>query len=495
MNTTETTVPGSDVFTVGANLSPTHLSYVAALRGIVAHAPRTAFAYAQVGCSDTEAFLCLAASNPEGRFFAVVDSDRCAKAQKQATARRVSNVSFLASTEVLRELDYLVCDSSDTSMSRDHLAALAGKSLREGGLLAYRYRAYPNADETLRFVTNEFAPEMSVDQSKTFLYELKALGSKYFETHPIAAAALDKAIAQSVPDLFFSTCEHGGKATSGAFETLIAMGPHGLAYVGDANIRENYMDIVAPTSSHEILAECQTNLLYEPIKDFVIQRLERCDIWCRLPVQKSENLSDLFNNFTFGVTISKTRVPEQVATYGKTIVLKTPLYQNLIDMMSVTPICVGDFLHDARGEGVMPEDAVAAVQMLVALGIAVPMRSSYQGQQNAVLSYPKWETGFNKYLNESLVTTPEILLASPVVGSAIRLPARDALVIQAINRAGMKDSVSALMPELKRIANDPALAARVMDTAEPTPEAARNMIVDVLNHSMIQLYSYGVLAA
>jgi hypothetical protein len=93
------------------------------------------------------------------------------------------------------------------------------------------------------------------------------------------------------------------------------------------------------------------------------------------------------------------------------------------------------------------------------------------------------------------VTDSEVLLASPVVGEGVIVPARDALVIQAINRAGMKDSVDALMPELLRVANDPALASHIMDVAEPTAEIAHDMIVDVVNNAMLQWYVYGMLAA
>ena len=67
--------------------------------------------------------------------------------------------------------------------------------------------------------------------------------------------------------------------------------------------------------------------------------------------------------------------------------------------------------------------------------------------------------------------------------------------MQAINRVGMADSAGALLIELERIANEPALAALIMDAAEPTADMADNIMQDVIERSMVQWYAYGLLAA
>jgi hypothetical protein len=66
--------------------------------------------------------------------------------------------------------------------------------------------------------------------------------------------------------------------------------------------------------------------------------------------------------------------------------------------------------------------------------------------------------------------------------------------MQAINRAGLNDSVNALMPELERIANTPA-AQTVIKAEEPTAEIAHAMILDVVGKSLPQWYAYALLEA
>lgn len=86
-------------------------------------------------------------------------------------------------------------------------------------------------------------------------------------------------------------------------------------------------------------------------------------------------------------------------------------------------------------------------------------------------------------------------MASPVMGDVVNVSPREALVMQALNRAGLANSVSALLPELERIAKDPASSSRVSNVAEPTAETAHQMINDVVSESIVQWYAYGLLEA
>jgi hypothetical protein len=122
------------------------------------------------------------------------------------------------------------------------------------------------------------------------------------------------------------------------------------------------------------------------------------------------------------------------------------------------------------------------------------MRGHYHSK-GASIENPRLTGTFNQYLDKIPITGDRVWMASPVAGGAVTVSPRDALVMQAINRAGLADSVSALLPELKRLAKDPASAARVMDVADPTPEVATNMIKTAIAQSFVQWYAYGLLAA
>src|SRR5271170_2689729 len=77
------------------DFSPSSLGYVSALRGVRPRRPGESFAYAEAACADPDRLICLAASNPEGRFYGLVAgaADK-AEGEKLARARQVGNVTF-----------------------------------------------------------------------------------------------------------------------------------------------------------------------------------------------------------------------------------------------------------------------------------------------------------------------------------------------------------------------------------------------------------------
>jgi len=492
------------------DFSPVSLSYVGALRGIQPRRPGESFSYAVINGADVEQLICLAASNPEGRFYSLVAgaADKT-EGENRARARQVNNVTFLegrledylAKTEkdpsLLPPLHYLCCDERKKGLSsseRAALFALAAKWLQPGGLFAYGYRAYDQDDGALRFLVQECAPEMDDGQAKEFLQEIKKLGAFYFRNHPQAASKLEQAIGQNMPDQFFAGC--GGLAVrSGSIDTIVALQPRGFTYAGDAHVAMNYIELSAPADAHQLIIECRDNPLYEPVKDFALNRQERCDVWCHHPLSMTGDAAALFGSFVYGITAPRADVPCQVKTEGKPVDLSAPLFTKLIDLMTLVPVSIGDFLAHTDGKGFTPTEVVGAIQILVACGIAQPMRGRYRSETKADLSQPRLTGAFNKHLERIMVTGAPVWLASPMAGGAVAVSPRDALVMQALNRVGLANSVAALLPELQRLARDPASAARVMDTAEPTPEIACNMIKDTVSQSIVQWYAYGLLSA
>ncbi len=481
------------------DLSPIRLNYVAALRGVVPINPDASFLYAQTGAFDLDAFLCLAASNPQGHFYGV-SGDEAEGAQTLAASKKVTNATFVATEEQLPTgLTYLCCDQTKTvatAQEREALFALAQSHLAASGLLAYRYRAYNNADETLSFLISEYAPEMTASQAQEFLTEIKTLGASYFAEHPIAGAALEKAIVAQTPLTFFDLCGSAGESQSGTLETMAGLLPRDFSFVGDADYGANYLELAAPPSSHEALGLCRDHLLYESIKDFALQRLFRNDIWVKRPAQQSADPATLFEHFTFGITTPKDRVPTTHTTQGGTISFATPLFMRLIDLMCTLPVGIGDFLNHPAGHGMDQNEVVAAIHVLVACGIAQPMRAHYEGTIDNSHRAPTWATPFNSYLTETTIASPSVRLASAIVGESVTLSAREALVLQAIHRVGLSLSAGALLPELQRLAKkNPALAAKIMDTTTPTDEMVHNIITDVAARGLVGWYAYGLLAA
>ena len=158
------------------------------------------------------------------------------------------------------------------------------------------------------------------------------------------------------------------------------------------------------------------------------------------------------------------------------------------------PAGIGDFLAQPGHESFAPSDVVGALQVLIACGIARPMRGVHEAEKRGSFAQPRLAGSFNRYLGQTSVTAADQPLASTVMGDVVTVSARDALVMQALGRAGVANAADVLLPELERLANDPA-AQRIMDGMTPSSDAARKMIAYSVSHSIVQWYAYGLLEA
>ena len=491
-------------------LTPTALSYAASLRGVKPRSPGAAFVYVNINCTDADYLACLAASNPEGKFYGIVGNELAlAAAKNTAASHKVDNVTFMygSAAEILSKLknglitipaaEYVTFDAlqeSGTSPDRTAIFDLAAALLSPSGLFGYRYRVANVEDGHLRFLIQEFAPEMSAEQALVFLNEIKTMGGFYFAAHKDQAAQLDKAIAAKQPDEFFSKFSDD-EAQSSTFDTMVELAKRGFAFAGDSNVPSNYIELSVPSEAQELIFNSREHILYEPIKDFALNRLVRADIWCKQPAVQSGEPAELIGGFTFGTTVTREQVPSEVKAQGKIIPLNSPLYEKLLSLMFLMPITIGDFLSHEFGKIFTPSEVVEAVQILVACGVVRPMRGLSQNDDVSNISQPRLAGNYNQYLSDIHITSAEVRLASTIVGAPVTVSAREALVMQALARAGMADSVSALMPELEQLITNPALASRVMDTPNPTPEDAQSMIQDTVNRSIVQWYALGLLKA
>ena len=483
------------------DLSPVRLSYAAALRNVKPKKPQEPFIYAQIGAFTPLNFMAMAASNPQGTFYALInDSSLLQKAKDVAKQRNLTNVNFILSLDELPTgIDYICFENLNAEPTEDdEIFSLIEKHLKEGGLLCYRYKAYNNQDECLRFLVEEYAPELSDQDALDFLTEIRTLGRTYFQHNLIAQNALANAIDNKDPSSFFTTCipNDDSSITSGTFEVLKTLLQRNFAFVGSADIASNYLQLSAPAETHEELEKCKDQLFYEIIKDFTVNQSVRNDIWVRMPVEQTDDKTELFGHFTFGITTPRDLIPDTLSMKGADISLQTPLFTRLIDLMCTLPMCVGDFLQHPSGQGMDPVEVLAAIHVLVACGIAQPMRTHYEGKVNADVENPAWSITYNEHLTHTPITEPVIQIASPIVGSPLSLPARDALVLQAIQRVGVTNSAGILQIELKNlIEKNPALAAKILDTAEPTDEAVHDILTVTLTQNMLRWYAYGLLAA
>lgn len=475
--------------------APVRLAYVAALRGVVPQDFGAPFTYVMAGDFDVQAFLCLAASNPEGRFVGWLETDAATIDATRLAARQMTdNATFVCAAKNLPDqIDFFCCIDSDAedAAAQAERVIEAERRLISGGFFVCRYRPVATAKDSLDFLVDSHLPDLSPEAARLFLKDMPSLGALYFERHPQDAARLQKALAANDPTLL-RRASGETETRSATFSLMAELLPRGFAFAGDASIPANYLELTAPQAAWDALLKQQNHLLYESIKDFVTQAETRSDVWVKLPATQTTDPVARFNPFTFGLAMPqsaalKTAVPGD---------LKTPLFTRLLDLMALLPFGLGDFLAHPAGQGFSPDDVLSAVQHLVACGIAAPMKGRYTARNAKGPLAPVWSNTFNASLGESPIDKPDVQFASTIVGGGIVLPLREALVLQALGRVGLENIAGSLQPELSRLAEqNPALAAQITEATEPTDEIVHTIVTDVLAKNMPRWIAYGLLAA
>lgn len=482
------------------NLDPVALRYAAALRGVVPPAPETPFRYARFGNIAVSEALCLAASNPEGTFqFVLPDAAAAAAATARAQALRLSQCSFVTpdAPEAFAPVDIFCADLGTVANAAalSQVQTMAQQRVTPGGLFVCRYAPFPPHCDALQFMVAEFAPELPAAQQGEFLHELKQLGGAYFAAHPAAASALDAALGSQNPAAFLERYGHGLTAESAAVQMIAALAPAQFGFIGDAAIQANYLEMMVPPAAQDVLYGLRQHLLYEVIKDFATARATRSDIWVKQPAQFSADSPVLFGYFYFGLRES-VALPARLEKNGQTLDLTTPLFQELLALMRLMPLTIGDVLAHPACQDFTPSDVVAAIHMLVAFGVAAPMRGSFGGLGQANFDYPRLAGAYNQQLQRDAVQDAPIYLASPVAGRPLELEIAEALVLQAVGRVGLAESADALMPELQRVAGNPTMAGKVFVAgADVGADFAETLIRDICNDHMVSWYALGVLDA
>ncbi|MDD4616757.1 MAG: methyltransferase regulatory domain-containing protein [Alphaproteobacteria bacterium] len=492
---------------ISSTYSPTTLRFIAALRGKKPLKTGESFVYAEAACADPQNLICLAASNPEGQFYGLVANENArVAAEKSASEREALNVAFIAGSlsEILEnggdtqqrlpQLDYLCCNETGASISESERTALfdlAKKHLKDGGLFVTTYCAYADETDALRFLVQQLAPEMNSEQKLDFLSELKKLGYLYFQTHLKEADLLDRASYDKKPEDFFTHFDDGPSKTM-AFETLVAAGSRGFAYAGDTEMALNFVELSIPAEAQELISSCRKNPYYEIIKDFALNRKIRSDIWVKTPYETSLDPADLMGAFAYGLIVPRDKVPSEYFAKGRKIDLSTPLFDEVLGLISIMPLGVGDLLR--KNPSCDPQRFLEVFQILVACGFALPMRGATEPLKVHDVMKPRFVGTYNKHFDKAELGGNEVLFASRIAGCGITLDAKEALVMQALNRRDLVTSATALMPELFRISETPARES-ILGDAEPSAKLAQSIISDTVGKSLPTWYAYAILEA
>ena len=283
-----------------SHLAPAWLSYIAAINGYAAPRIDGRFTWCELGCGKGLTGLLLAATHPNGEFYACdFNAAHIEYAERLRRAAHVDNLRFYSHSFAqmldadLPHFDFITLHgvySWVPDAVRREIRAFVERKLKPGGLAMVSYNAMPGWAhlQPIRRMMRKHAEKMarnSLDKARLSFAYAKSLadnGAAYFKVLPAAARHLDD-IAQH--DIRYVAHEyltpHGDPFY---FEDVAAaMCDIGLTFAGSMTPSDNYQALMAPPQFQRLLATAPTRAELETVRDFVMNTAFRQDLYAAQP--------------------------------------------------------------------------------------------------------------------------------------------------------------------------------------------------------------------
>lgn len=281
--------------------SPAFMNFVCLLNGIEPVALDKPFAYFELGSGRGLTVNVLAASNPQGRFYAndfnpahVVD------ARELATAAQLSNVTHLENSFAelaagkvadLPQFDFISLQGIYTWVSEEnrwHIVDFIGRYLKPGGIVYIGYNAMPgwSAAAPLQRLLVEHADlypnrsDTQIRQGEAFVGKMVELQAKYFKTSPMVRPWLD-IIKKGNPH--YLAHEYLNRVWQPMYHVDVArdMSAAKLDFAGSAVLPFAFPCLCLSPEAQELLNGIPDTALRETWKDYFFNSNFRKDIFVR----------------------------------------------------------------------------------------------------------------------------------------------------------------------------------------------------------------------
>jgi SAM-dependent methyltransferase len=428
-------------------LSPALLRAAAALNGF---APPSGddFDYCELGCATGDTSNTLAAAYPRARFVGVdLSPEHVAQARGLASRGGLGNVRYLdADLSRLGEADLPACDyvvahgvlSWIAPEMRAAMLDRAARALKPGGVLYVSYNALPGwaAVEPLRRLLRDLsaAAEGSIleraHHATLAARLLRDSGAEYFASNPAAAEMLSTAERMG-PN--YAVHEYLGEHWHPMYFADVAsqMAARGLSFIGQLPLYANYRDLTIPLTAMDLFQQVRDRATFESLKDFAVNEFFRGDLYVKGGAGRDPATTSAYLDETpFGTLVPADGVKREVRLRHHALHYDEPPFAAVIAALAVRPSTVPEL---ARAPGLASHDSglVRSVVMRLLLGEQVwPMQVGVTGDAAA----------YNRaVLDQPLSPTSPVVLAAPVAGTGIVVPASHAVSLRLLTGVAPAD--------------------------------------------------------
>src|SRR5215475_1327817 len=383
------------------DLAPTHLEAALLFAGFKSDVARAGTTYCELGCGYGLTTLVLAAANPQMSFVGVdFNPIHIVAARALSESARLSNIRFVeASFDELLEPRF--ADLGDFDIIALHgiyswvapsirraIVKFADARLKTGGVLYVSYNAAPGwmPRAPLQRLIFEYAkrhpaaPRDATAEALRFAKTIKDAGALYFQVNPQVGAFVDAMLTQDLAYLVHENLNESWSALYHA-DVVADFASTRLSYACSAHIADDVDETSIPLATHEMLAGIPDGVWRETVKDFLVGRSFRRDIFLRGPVrltpaEKTEGLDR-----TLVLTVPRAAATAEIRTAMGEVKGRADLYSPILDLLAAGPIHAAQLVAELTG----PDRSAAAVLQAVSLLI-------HSGQVKMVRAHgtPDW---------------------------------------------------------------------------------------------------------
>jgi SAM-dependent methyltransferase len=433
------------------DLAPGGLRLVAAINGFPQPKARD-FDYCELGFGSGDTLVTLAAATPDSRFVGVdLLPDHVAAAGRLAAQGSVGNVRLLErdfadlAGEDLPAFDYVTAHGvlSWISPAKRHAALdLIASRLAPGGLAYVSYNALPGwaAVEPLRRLMLDAGSTIEGDSLAKARHGVRVASllsdadAGYFRSNPATRSILEtmrKMGEHYVAHEYF----HAHWVPMYFADVAREMAERGMYYVGQLPIPLNYRDLAVPASMTDLFKLVSNRIDFETLKDYALNEFFRRDVYIKGSASCSGDLTrDYLQSTPFTAVAGGAPLRRELQLPHHALHFTGPLFDALLPALEGS-VATADELSHRPGLSDFGAQAIRDAMLRVILGDQVwPARAPV-----APAPPPSPAARYRIPLAYNRMTVAElsdpIVLASPVLGSGVRISLIQAVCLRMLTEA------------------------------------------------------------
>ncbi|MDX2145185.1 MAG: class I SAM-dependent methyltransferase [Rhodospirillaceae bacterium] len=375
-------------------LNPRRFALALAAQGLAAPDMDAPFTYMDLGCGMGVPLVCLAAGNPHARFYGVdFMAEHVAHARGLADAAALNNLDVRAASFAdLAPGDFPMFDvmvvhgvwSWVTPDVRAQLLAFIDARLKPGGLLYVSYNAMPGwaAMIPLREIMKQAFDRAGGDQAArvaaamAHARALEGAQTLYLRAHPTNAIRLKQMATESPAYLAH---EYFNEAWRPCYVREVAadVAGVGLTFAASANLQDNVTDLTVRAEARALFEGATTALERETLKDMLLCKQFRRDIFVRGPSPLSDGeMAAVHARVRFGALMTPAQLAEATLTTEiMTVKLNTEVHRGLVGALIDAPRTLAEAIRHPAVSGLNANAAFGTFYLLAAMGAVAPAAS------------------------------------------------------------------------------------------------------------------------